>query len=105
LSTSFPGIILPALPEKQSVGRLNPDFIEIRRRSLEKYINKVAKYNDFIDFHQFIAFLSADELSFASMKEASKKESKSNSVISLIQNTVFSLSVTVSKVMSNYNLL
>ena len=41
LAHDHPGIIIPALPEKQTVGRFSPEFVEQRRRALERFMAKV----------------------------------------------------------------
>ena len=42
LHDNNPGLIVPPPPEKQAVGRFNVDFVESRRQSLERMLNKTA---------------------------------------------------------------
>jgi len=44
LHNNNPGIIVPPPPEKQAVGRFNADFVESRRQSLERMLNKTAAH-------------------------------------------------------------
>ncbi|KAK9372691.1 Vps5 C terminal like-domain-containing protein [Lipomyces chichibuensis] len=44
LSNNNPGIIVPAPPEKQAVGRFDESFVEGRRAALEKMLNKIAHH-------------------------------------------------------------
>ncbi|GBB92078.1 hypothetical protein RclHR1_01960028 [Rhizophagus clarus] len=44
LSAKFGAFVLPALPEKQYSGRFNEEFIERRRRALERFINRLARH-------------------------------------------------------------
>jgi hypothetical protein len=41
LTNSFPGVIIPPLPDKSIVGRFNADFIDARRRGLHKFLMRV----------------------------------------------------------------
>ena len=44
LKDSFPFLIVPALPEKQQLGRFNNDFVEVRHRALQRWIERVAAH-------------------------------------------------------------
>lgn len=44
LSAKFGAFVLPPLPEKQYSGRFNEEFIEKRRRALERFINRLARH-------------------------------------------------------------
>ncbi|KAF9297965.1 hypothetical protein BGZ88_008431 [Linnemannia elongata] len=61
LVNKFGAIILPPLPEKQYAGRFSEEFIERRRRALEKFLNRlvrhpVLRYSDLLTH-----FLSCNE--------------------------------------------
>jgi sorting nexin-1/2 len=45
LHNNNPGVIVPPPPEKQAVGRFNADFVESRRQSLERMLNKIAAHS------------------------------------------------------------
>lgn len=40
----FPGCIIPPLPEKNALGRFGPEFVEQRRRYLEKFLNSIGVF-------------------------------------------------------------
>ncbi|CAG8578682.1 8825_t:CDS:10 [Paraglomus brasilianum] len=44
LCAKFGALVLPPLPEKQFAGRFNDDFIQRRRRALERFINRLARH-------------------------------------------------------------
>lgn len=44
LAHDHPGIIIPAMPEKQTVGRFSPEFVEQRRRGLERFLSKITTH-------------------------------------------------------------
>ena len=39
-----PGVVVPAPPEKQAVGRFDQNFVESRRAALEKMLNKITAH-------------------------------------------------------------
>ncbi|CAM9090297.1 unnamed protein product [Chrysoparadoxa australica] len=69
LGDEFPGIINPLLPEKTVVGRFEPDFIEKRRKELERYLNRVAAHEELSGSTYFRTFLQADDAGLADTKE------------------------------------
>jgi sorting nexin-1/2 len=81
LSYDFPGVIVPPLPDKQSVGRFTDEFVESRRRSLEKFLQRVATHSELGHSVQFVAFLQADEGGLsAAKKEAKNVKSRASTV-------------------------
>mmetsp|Transcript_16570 Transcript_16570/g.14940 ORF Transcript_16570/g.14940 Transcript_16570/m.14940 type:complete len:426 (+) Transcript_16570:28-1305(+) len=72
LSRIFPGIILPALPEKQTVGRFSTEFVEARLRGLERFLQKISNHNEINKSEQFVLFIQADDSSFTKAVEDSK---------------------------------
>ncbi|GAO48218.1 Vps5-domain-containing protein [Saitoella complicata NRRL Y-17804] len=44
LNSNNPGVMVPAPPEKQAVGRFDEDFVEARRHALERMLVKVAAH-------------------------------------------------------------
>ncbi len=61
LQREFPGVIVPPLPEKQTVGRFGSDFVESRRRALEKCLQRIAAHEEIGNSQFFVTFLQADE--------------------------------------------
>lgn len=64
-----PGSIVPAIPEKQPVGRFNAAFVEDRRIQLEKFVRRVAVHPELQDCHCLQTFLRADDVSFQAAKQ------------------------------------
>jgi len=44
LLEAWPGVIIPPLPEKQTVGRFDPEFVEKRRRALASFLGACATH-------------------------------------------------------------
>ncbi|CAG8513478.1 9427_t:CDS:10 [Paraglomus occultum] len=44
LTLGNPGVIVPPIPEKHAIGRFQEEFIEHRRQSLEKCLNKIVSH-------------------------------------------------------------
>ena len=72
LSRSCPGSIVPAIPEKQIVGKFNSDFVESRRRSLERFLTRIASHPELGKNESFVLFLQGDEGALKSAMEATK---------------------------------
>ena len=64
------GAIVPPLPEKQPVGRFSPQFVEERRRALERFLRRVAIHPELSDAACLSTFLKADDVSFQAAKNA-----------------------------------
>ncbi|KAH8056159.1 hypothetical protein JL720_14226 [Aureococcus anophagefferens] len=77
-----PGSIVPPLPEKAVVGRFSADFVESRRRLLEKFCVRLAAHEELSDSKYFKLFLQADDAGLsvakAEQKLAEKAETKKN---------------------------
>jgi len=72
LTRLHPGIIIPCLPEKQTVGRFSPEFVEARRRSLEKFLLRISEHPTLGFSTSFIKFLQAGDAQFLEAKEITK---------------------------------
>lgn len=44
LREAYPFLIIPALPEKQQLGRFSPDFVEMRLRALQRWVERVVSH-------------------------------------------------------------
>jgi hypothetical protein len=44
LRDALPYLIVPALPEKQQIGRFNPDFIDVRLRALQRWGDRISTH-------------------------------------------------------------
>ncbi|KAK9456015.1 Vps5 C terminal like-domain-containing protein [Dipodascopsis uninucleata] len=62
LNHNHPGIIIPAPPEKQIVGRFDENFVEARRTALEKMLNKIAQHPVLQHDPDLKLFLESDTL-------------------------------------------
>ena len=99
LSREFPGVIVPPLPEKLTVGRFGDEFVESRRRSLEKFLQRVAAHSELSNSQHFIVFLQAAESGLAEAKNESKSVVKAKSgnpatnAVSWFEGTVNTLTV------------
>ncbi|KAK9462803.1 Vps5 C terminal like-domain-containing protein [Lipomyces oligophaga] len=62
LSNNNPGIIIPAPPEKQSMGRFDESFVEGRRAALEKMLTKITEHPVLQNDPDLRLFLESDSL-------------------------------------------
>jgi sorting nexin-1/2 len=62
------GYLIPPLPEKGIISRFSADFIETRRRDLEKFLNRVAQHRVLHTRPEFILFLEAPDEQFVMAK-------------------------------------
>ncbi len=76
LGEEFPGIINPPLPERRTgmINRFEPEFIEKRRKELERYLNRVASHEELSSSNYFMTFLQADDAALAEKKEEYKRQ-------------------------------
>ncbi len=44
LRDAFPYLIIPSLPEKQQIGRFNTDFVDVRHRALQRWVDRIARH-------------------------------------------------------------
>ena len=68
------GAIVPPLPEKQAVSRFSPEFVEDRRRALEKFLRRVILHPELYEANCLLTFLRADDVTFQHAKNVSKSE-------------------------------
>ena len=74
LSKDFPGLLIPPVPEKLVMGRFGPEFVESRRRALEKFVNRVGAHPELRVSDKFKTFLESASDGLAVMKEAVKAQ-------------------------------
>lgn len=72
LVENYPGCIVPPLPEKLVVGRFSPEFVETRRRNLEKFLHRVSEHPDLGNAEAFRIFLQAEDAVLHQEKEKIK---------------------------------
>ena len=56
LSSRWPGVYIPALPEKKLMGNNDDKFIEERRSLLERFMKELAKYDYLVNSKEFKIF-------------------------------------------------
>ncbi|KAJ1732486.1 Vacuolar protein sorting-associated protein vps5 [Coemansia biformis] len=61
LVARHPGVVVPAIPEKQSMGRFEDEFVEARRAGLESCLDRVSRHPVLWNDDVFRLFLSADD--------------------------------------------
>jgi sorting nexin-1/2 len=93
LNFSHPGAIVPPLPEKQAVGRFTPEFVECRRRALEKFMARITKHTVLKNSRCLNAFLQTDDAQFLQAKEQFRleREKAAGSLTSWLENKVNAL--------------
>ena len=74
MGKDYPGLIIPALPEKQILGTFEQQFIEARKRGIQKFLNKVAANDTLVKDAKFISFLTATEKEFGGLRLASEQD-------------------------------
>ena len=116
LSAQYPGVIMPPLPEKQTgaafkycilyiinsyymyaymiVGRFSSEFVESRRRALEKYLDRISKHPELSTSEHYFTFLQTDDATLARLKEdfKSSKPPLSSTAAKWIESKVHSIS-------------
>ena len=86
---------MPPPPDKQAVGRFSADFIESRRRALEKFMFRVLAHPTLNQSDVIITFLEADDAGMHAAKDKGKaeKSQKTPSVMSWFESKVNSMTV------------
>ena len=74
LVIEFPGFIIPALPEKQILGTFKQQFIESRKRGLQKFLTRVAGNKSLVEAQNFVQFLTSTEREFGNLRIAHEQE-------------------------------
>ena len=101
LMKDVPGSIVPPLPEKAVVGRFSAEFVESRRRLLEKFLNRVASHEELSESKYFKLFLQADDGGLAQAKAEQKiktqgeKKTGLASISSWFDDTMNSISISM----------
>ncbi|CAM9663012.1 unnamed protein product, partial [Phaeothamnion confervicola] len=85
LGEEFPGIIMPPLPEKMVMGRFDTEFIEKRRKELERFLNRLATHEELSGSGYFRTFLQADDAGLADTKESEKVTRRQKSGAGLLK--------------------
>jgi len=78
LEAHYPGVIVPPLPDKIVVGRFSDEFVESRRRGLEKFLNALASHVLLKESQSLRVFLEASEEAFARHRATSSTAAESS---------------------------
>eukprot|EP01138_Halocafeteria_seosinensis_P010502 gb/GECG01010722.1/.p1 GENE.gb/GECG01010722.1/~~gb/GECG01010722.1/.p1 ORF type:complete len:420 (+),score=60.19 gb/GECG01010722.1/:1-1260(+) len=70
LKHAFPCTLVPPLPDKQVIGRFNEDFIEIRRRGLQRFLDRCVEHEVLRESEYFHKFLILGDPQFGQYKES-----------------------------------
>jgi sorting nexin-1/2 len=74
LSQQYKGIIIPPLPEKGVINRFSPEFIEHRRRELERFLRRSANHQTLQHSEHLKAFLELSDEELVQWKEGKKQK-------------------------------
>ena len=86
LHEQFAGVSVPPLPDKQVQGRFQADFIENRRRGLQRFLNRVANHPVLGASSVFRHFLSVtDQKQWKSGKRRHEAEASASKFLSSVQ--------------------
>ncbi|KAI9032265.1 Vps5 C terminal like-domain-containing protein, partial [Hyaloraphidium curvatum] len=76
LSIGHPGVIIPPLPEKQTMGRFQEEFVESRRVGLERFLQKITSHPMLFDDADVKVFLESETFSADSSMLTKRDPSK-----------------------------
>jgi sorting nexin-1/2 len=86
LASTYAGIIIPAAPEKQSLGRFEQEFVDNRRDGLERMMRKIVAHSTLKMDKIVRAFLEDDlfdlEGALSSIEDETKQKASAVSFIS-----------------------
>jgi len=75
----FKYMLVPPLPEKGVLSRLNPDFIEYRRKELERFLKRVLSHPTFKDLPSISVFLEGSDFDVVEAKQKFDNEKRQKS--------------------------
>lgn len=56
LTARWPGVYIPAIPEKKAIGNKDDKFVEERRAMLERFMKEIAKFDHLTNSREFKVF-------------------------------------------------
>jgi sorting nexin-1/2 len=56
LASRWPGVYIPAIPEKKLMGNKDDNFVEERRALLERFMKEIAKFEYLTNSKEFCVF-------------------------------------------------
>lgn len=73
LKSNNKGVLIPPLPEKALINRFSAEFIEIRRKELEKFLNRVVQHAILHRRPEVVFFLESNDEQFTAAKSKTTK--------------------------------
>jgi len=94
LAEKYKGYLIPPLPEKALLNRFNTEFLENRRRELERFLQRIVDHPVLIQSTELQTFLeSSESLSTPKVPAVQpRKESTSSSLFSFLGSSIESIS-------------
>eukprot|EP01114_Cavostelium_apophysatum_P017147 TRINITY_DN5024_c0_g1_i1.p1 TRINITY_DN5024_c0_g1~~TRINITY_DN5024_c0_g1_i1.p1 ORF type:complete len:424 (+),score=125.78 TRINITY_DN5024_c0_g1_i1:1769-3040(+) len=86
------GYLVPPLPEKQIINRFNAEFIEFRRRELERFLNRIIAHPILVQSAGLQKFFESAESLSAPKAAPAKGEKKGGGFFSMLNSTVETIS-------------
>lgn len=99
LGLSYPGCIIPPIPDKQMLGTLDTQFVESRKRGLQKFLNRIASHPTLSEARQFVKFLTSNDDAFSIecvATEVKKQTAMKDTVVSWWDTAYYAVYDTVS---------
>jgi hypothetical protein len=58
LRDTLPYLIVPSLPEKQQMGRFNTDFVDVRLRALQRWVDRISTHPEIVTTGTFVFLIA-----------------------------------------------
>lgn len=97
LQEHYPGYLIPPLPEKQLFNRFNPEFMEFRKKELEKFLQRVTSHHVLCTSPQLQQFFEFPTDGQAPLKSTIKKDQQqptngNSGILSFFGNSIENIS-------------
>jgi len=88
LSERFKDILIPPIPEKGLINRFSPEFVEYRRKELERFMKRITNHHTLKEDEALITFIEASDVEFMQYKERieAEKKGKKGTTVSTFSN-------------------
>lgn len=73
LHEAFPYLYVPAVPEKQQMGRFNQDFVELRQRALQRFMDRLTDHPVLATCDVLVKFLTLPADQFVLLRDGSSR--------------------------------
>jgi sorting nexin-1/2 len=101
----FPYLLAPPLPDKQAIGRLNTEFVEVRARALQRWLDKLTAHDVLATCDPLLKFVSLPNEAMTGVREgkggvgssvSNAASSAGSSVVKMLKGAASSISTAVS---------